>query len=91
VDVQDPQDERDRENEETRRQVYGNVEARGIVDALVPRWAEFTCLPFEPHLGAIYEAVLMSVDTALSNGTPREEIPALAEQWFRAEVKLLEP
>lgn len=85
-----PQDESDREDEETRHQVYANEAARRIVDALDARWEEFTGLPREGHLGAVYDAVLWRVDAALGDGTPHEKIPALAEGWFRDEVKRLE-
>jgi hypothetical protein len=83
-------DECDREEEETRRQVYGNAEARRIVDALAARWDQFTDLSPEEHLGAVYDAVLMRVDARLGDGTPRGQIAALAEGFFRDEVKRLE-
>lgn len=91
MDDRELQNEYDREDEETRGAILGNAEARGIVDGLMARWSEFTSLPLNPdHLNTVYEAVLWRVDAGLSDGTPRAQIPALAERWFRDELKRLQ-
>lgn len=89
MDDHDLQDEYAREDEDARRQTYGNVEARQIVDALASRWEEFTSLPREQYLGEVYDAVLTRVDARLADGTPAAQVPALAEGWFRDEVRHL--
>jgi hypothetical protein len=85
------QDEWEREEEETRRAIFANEEARGIVDPLLARWKEFTTLPPEPeNLNAVLFEVLSGVDARLGDGTPRERIPAIAEGIFREVLNRLE-
>jgi hypothetical protein len=42
MDEFDQREEWEREEEQTRRDLYGNEEARAIVNGLLARWHEFT-------------------------------------------------
>jgi hypothetical protein len=82
MDDSDLQEEYEREENERRAVIYGNNEARRIVNDVFTKAG----MPVEAW-GEVHFAVLERVDTALENGTPREDIPALAERWLRDEVK----
>jgi hypothetical protein len=81
VDGRDQQDEYEGEETERRNAIYGNSEARSIVDAAF-READ---MPIEAY-GEVYFAVLERVDARLTDGTPSKEIPSPAALWLREEL-----
>lgn len=87
---EDWREEVEQEDEATRRAVYGNGAARQIVDALANRWNEFTILSPEEYLGEVYDETLGVVDSRLSDGTPVEDVPRIAEEFFTNSIAPLE-
>ncbi len=75
-----------REEDERRRALYENEEARRIVtDAAAAAGLSADW----PLLSELYYPVLERVDEALNNDTPRDTIPALAAKWLAEEIARL--